>query len=436
MNQLALRVFLSFVISLFCSQGQGQGIGINAKKRCATQAERSLVKLDGVSGDFDDLKFLKEELANKRIVYIGESNHHSETYNKIKFKLIRFLHEEMGFNVVAFEGNVSSCFHANLVKDRLSPLALLTHSILGCWRTDSNFGLMEYIKKNEINLTGFDPNLNSLILERPHYEFIFAGNPSLGSIYFQLDSTMQEYQFQRGSYLASDVMDAGQEEMLNGIRDSLLISYSGLSSGLDTNELEDEVLRYFETATRNKIELLKSSNSYKDAVEVKYVTNAEREELMHRNMEFILDTVYADQKVIVWAHNAHISKGGPLTELGRDSAIANNSLGYRLNEKYGFQSYTIGLYGYPGIIGTGFSTKTAALKKPRRNSLEAIMYKTNVELFFLKTNMGCLERPLYNFTEGGLTVRSIISDCYDAIIYSQDLEPAILIRFDQKDSYE
>lgn len=31
---------------------------------------------------------------------------------------------------------------------------------------------------------------------------------------------------------------------------------------------------------------------------------------MARNLEFIADVLYPDQKIIVWAHNAHISKRG------------------------------------------------------------------------------------------------------------------------------
>src|SRR5690242_2392549 len=121
------------------------------------------------SDDFSDLQFLKKELEGKRIIYLGESNHHAESYNKLKFRLVRFLNGEMNFNVIAFESSISSCGHSNLLKDSLNSFYILTHSLLGAWRTPVVAEMIQFMKDHGIGLSGFDPNLNSLMLDKKYY---------------------------------------------------------------------------------------------------------------------------------------------------------------------------------------------------------------------------------------------------------------------------
>ena len=54
----------------------------------------------------DDLQFLKKVIGNRRLVQLGESGHGVREFNIAKVRLIRFLHEEMGFDVIAFESGL------------------------------------------------------------------------------------------------------------------------------------------------------------------------------------------------------------------------------------------------------------------------------------------------------------------------------------------
>jgi len=58
---------------------------------------------------FADLEALKPLLQDKRIVYLGESSHGAAQYNSAKTRLIQYLHQELGFNVIAFETNLGQC---------------------------------------------------------------------------------------------------------------------------------------------------------------------------------------------------------------------------------------------------------------------------------------------------------------------------------------
>ena len=332
----------------------------------------------------------------------------------------------MGFNVLAFESNISSCLHANMIKDQVDPFYLLTHSILGCWRTESNIELMKFIQSSGINLTGFDPNQNANIQDRIYYQSIFTEDTVFANYLYQLDSIYLHYNIRRVKYLRSKTFDKQNEIILDSLKTYLTKSYSKLKSNLlfKPYKYRDELIHFLRLSIKNKLATLKTCNQLNEHFTKQYVTNNYREQLMQDNLEFLLDTLFPTEKVIVWAHNGHISKGGTSTHI---AVSKNNSLGYRLDAKYKSESYTIGLYGYPGTIGKGYLNETEKLPLPKKNSLESVLFLTNEDLFFIKTNIQAFHKPVYNFGEGNVQSISNISDCYDAVIFARNLEPSILI---------
>lgn len=56
---------------------------------------------------YSDLAFLQPILADKRIVSLGEASHGATEYNSVKVRLIKYLHEKLGYNVIAFESNLA-----------------------------------------------------------------------------------------------------------------------------------------------------------------------------------------------------------------------------------------------------------------------------------------------------------------------------------------
>jgi hypothetical protein len=67
---------------------------------------RSLV----AAGDFSDLAPLADFVGNRRIVLLGESGHGVAEFNHLKVRLVKYLHEELGFDVVAFESSFYECW--------------------------------------------------------------------------------------------------------------------------------------------------------------------------------------------------------------------------------------------------------------------------------------------------------------------------------------
>ena len=115
-----------------------------------------------LAAPLDDLGPLKEILADARIVQLGEPTHGDGAAFEAKARLARFLHEEMGFEVLAFESGLYECDRANaLLKSGKDGSAALDASVFGIWRVSQVRPLFDYMAKEAkgakpLSLAGFD----------------------------------------------------------------------------------------------------------------------------------------------------------------------------------------------------------------------------------------------------------------------------------------
>lgn len=101
--------------------------------------------------------FLKKVLKNKRIVGLGESLHGVKDYNLTKLELIQYLHEELGYNVLAIENDVARNFVGNLDRANIPDTLLLKELFSPIWHTPEYLTLINYLKAHpNLQLIGFD----------------------------------------------------------------------------------------------------------------------------------------------------------------------------------------------------------------------------------------------------------------------------------------
>src|SRR5215475_2190369 len=122
-----------------------------------------LRSIDISDNEFEDLKTFGKAIGDARIVMLGEQSHGDGTTFQAKARLIRFLHEEMGFDVLAFE---SGLYDMRKVRERIragkDARKAVRHGLFRPWSFSRQVQpLIDYVgeraqSRRPLELAGFD----------------------------------------------------------------------------------------------------------------------------------------------------------------------------------------------------------------------------------------------------------------------------------------
>ena len=131
-----------------------------------------LGKVKESNEDFSTFEPLKSTLKDVEIVMLGEQSHGEGTTYETKIKLIKYLHQEMGFDLLVFESGIYSCNKAwENIKKGDDVRTSLANSIFYLWSTTKQFkSLVKYIDENKnsehpLIISGFDNQLTGRLSE-------------------------------------------------------------------------------------------------------------------------------------------------------------------------------------------------------------------------------------------------------------------------------
>ncbi len=307
----------------------------------------------------NDLTFLDNILKEKRIVLLGESAHGVNEFSCIKFRLIKYLHEKLHFNTIFFESGISECAYIHLQQDALSGEEMVKEGLFCVWHTEENVRLMKYIKENHIGVYGIDNQYTS----DKYSEVIKVIGGAL-----DIQSAMKVYTLDTmisGLFLSKDLYSKNSnavKERFSDLRTIAINSYTHFMFQIDMVLQKENV----DSEAQTSFLLLKKILINK-LYRIRSVTNhneyfMKRDSVMASNFKFLADTLNKGSKIIVWAHNSHISKTG--------SQNPTSYLGKLLHEQYDHQLYGIGLYAYKGELMDNQRRGTIILEKPLNHSLE------------------------------------------------------------------
>jgi erythromycin esterase len=369
------------------------------------------------SEDYSDLQFLKPILANRRIVQIGESRHYVAEYHAVNVRLVKFLHEEMGYDVIAFESSLYECFAAN-EDETLSPSELMDNSVYGVWRTRQTLPLFQYIQKSRLTetplvLAGFDMKSSSLqgIQSRPVF---------LSDVVSRIDAQYAQEVGELDQGLVEVMLtifddQEGWDSFMEQNYERLSQQYFVLVDFLDQHEAELQ-LAFSDNPT---IPRVARQTAWSVAHELLYyngwivsASDSGRDSLMAENIEFLEKELYPDKKIIVWAHNGHIRHS-------RESQ-PRHPMGTWLLARYRPELYTVGLYAYELPSGHDSLDGWPATLEA---SMEGILHRVGIPYLFVdmlsqsqsEGNSWMFETMPVRFT---VTYEHIVPrDHYDAILY-------------------
>jgi erythromycin esterase len=339
---------------------------------------QALESIDPLNTDYSDLAFLAPLLQGKNIVELGESSHGVAEFSQVKIRLIKFLHEQLGYDVMTFESSILSTFLANEQASQLTPTAFMQDSIFAVWSTTDVLKLFSYIQSTQntahpLILTGMDVQLTTPweVQARPgvFQQVVGQVDPVYAQQVHDMDQTFVQNWSNNNYILANYTTLKPEYQALTSFLDAHMAQ---IQSAYPTRPLFPSVVRqaaWGMGAFLDELYYLASSNPLAEY-------NA-RDAGMATNLELLIDNLYAGKKVMVWAHNSHIAHdAAAVPEWGWTNT------GSFIFQKYGQAVYTVGLYMYQGSAAQNNRTVYTIPPAPD-NSVEGLLHSAGDPYVFL-----------------------------------------------------
>jgi erythromycin esterase-like protein len=436
-----------------------------AQSRTKKYVQEHLVPITSIQPDYadaTDLAAIGQAIGEARVVMLGEQDHGDGATFLAKTRLIKYLHEQKGFNVLAFEGDL---FALNRGWEQVAATpdqqAAFLHTTIhpywsGCQQCDNL--LYQYVPQtarspHPLRITGFDNQLYS-----PYSRQFFP-------VYLHAYLTKHQLPFLRSRTY---------QQFFRPFIDTLLVSSNFITGKLDVDNpvknlaIKDKQgkLRRFEScldtlltqlpasAGGEAFDRLLLSNLYALAQESGFYTedhNATynvRDAQMAANLDWLVNTKFAGEKILVWAASAHIAKGKGSDYLVQSRLSAEQQAQFRtaLNAVHPMgriftenvhnrqQTYILGFISSSGTSQRTVVGTATALVPPAKNSLESWL-PTNLEYAFLDfqplrgQQLG--QAPEY-FAMQGLRHQAMYADWpafFDGLFYLRTMTPCTRTSF-------
>jgi erythromycin esterase len=391
------------------------------------------------STSFDDLQFLKEAIGERRLVQLGESGHGVREFNLAKVRLIRFLHEEMGFDVIAFESGLFECWKADELAAGVPPVLTMRRCTFGVWHTEEVLALFEYIRQTRatarpLRLAGFDVQMSSGLGTAFAADFLEAVvgsvDPAYGADARALESSFYAEYVRAVTSATSSAIDDSIAAVDD--REQFTARFDALRAFLEANEgalvaampgdpLAPLVARQLAFSRMQRIAQLRAAGTL--------ASGEIRDRGMADNIDYLLDRMYPGQKVIAWAHNAHIMHDRDVVTPVVGTADYPESMGMWIALRRRAELYTIGLFMYRGIAANN-TRVLYPIRAPLENSLEALFYRPRKRWIFVdmlsrtsEAGTAWMFGPIPAKEWGTTDVRVVPRDQFDGVLFIDAVSP-------------
>lgn len=358
-----------------------------------------------------DFSFLHDYIEEKRIVFLGEETHGIKELERVRVDIIKYLIDKEGFDVILFENDMDALAYSNYYKNKMTPKQMLSN-LYPVWQSEDLLDLMTFVKaKEDVEIAGFDNKLMSSYRETFMTKNIAEGFAQVVSdgvkLAFNMNEVIPDYEKERTNVMKS------------------------FQNFLDNLDESDEYYKIKKRIIQSNIELVEKAQPGE-------FFGVYRDSLMAGNLKWLLNELYPDKKIIVWAANIHIMpcKNDDL----RPELYYTGEVLFK-NTSIRDQSYVL----FTDYWSGSSSMFPQAIVSPPKSyaGVERLFNKMYENPFFIdlasqeitKGNQWMGEEvdifPITTFSQGmtkRLTDMTLVpKDCFDGLIYFRKVTPSVLV---------
>jgi len=284
--------------------------------------------------DFSRLEFLKAELANADIVLLGEPTH-SPRYYDIKIQLVKYLHEQLDFDVIAFESGLYQMEAANAdIKKGKSCSSAFERGLFPVWTASEEFQqIYSYfdslrIHKDTFDITGFDCQVSAYYASKQ-----FIDELAIALANSQISFKPKTLQLLQAQF---ETLETGKNGLTEDFNEESLQALTELAMAIEPihdlriyhQSLIGWIGHFGDLYYNNIVEKLNNGTFGPKDGNV-------RDSLMAANMLYIREQLYPGKKIIGWGANLHFANNIGNLNFDSEDSIKFVPMGYRLKQELG-----------------------------------------------------------------------------------------------------
>lgn len=399
-----------------------------------------LRSIDPEEEDFKDLEPLKAAIGNARIVALGEQTHGDGATFLAKCRLVKFLHQEMGFDVLAWESGLYECREMDraLADASIPVVEASQRGAFAIWTLSAQAQpVFRYCRETfktdrPLEMAGFDHQF-SAATEPPHWltgivEFFDAADPGmlpadLRTAFVPLGTGRAFSQHATGADIRELQMQWKRLPPLFESGHEKLVGKHGAAE-----------VEFMRRATDDAIISLECMAQYRESkrdVVLREDPNL-RDRRMGENLIWLANERYKGRKIILWAATMHLVRKASAIELPADWGMSYQdvvTMGEVADATLKEQMYIVGFVGHDGRAGlVTMGRYTWPVEPAPAGSLEAMCKATGKQLMFVPLR----GQPEGHWLRGSISARPLgnsdmLTDWsrqLDAFVYTEKLFPS------------